>query len=286
MSFTLSVEQFDAFQRDGYVVVKGLFDAEEVELLLTTARNDVAMNANAQEIQDSQGQRIKIALWNHPGDDIFGLVGRCHRVVDTAEALLGDEVYHYHSKLSIKEPRVGGAWEWHQDYGYWYQNGCLFPDMLSCVISLDPSTMENGCMQVLKGSHKLGRIEHQLEGEQTGADKDRVAEAAQVLDVVHAVMDPGDALFLHCNTLHCSIPNASNDPRWLLICCYNTKSNNPYKQHHHPQYTPLDKVPDESIKAFGIRPSDIHQEYLQTRDDDTTAAGKDQGSVQERSSRN
>lgn len=275
MSFTLSSDQYASFHRDGYLIVKNLFDSEEVDMLLTTARNDDALNANARDIEDTIGQKIKLALWNHPGDDIFGLVARCHRVVDTAEALLGDEVYHYHSKLSIKEPKVGGAWEWHQDYGYWYQNGCLFPDMLSCMISLDPSTIENGCMQVLKGSHKLGRIEHQLEGEQTGADKNRVAQATKLLDVVHAVMDPGDALFFHCNTLHCSAPNQSNDPRWLLISCYNSKHNNPYKEHHHPQYTPLEKVADESIKAFGVRSSDSQQEYLETRDDETTAAGKD-----------
>ena len=50
---------------------------------------------------------------------------------------MGDEPYHYHSKMSIKEPRVGGAWNWHQDYGYWYLNGCLFPDMASAFIAVD-----------------------------------------------------------------------------------------------------------------------------------------------------
>ena len=65
--------------------------------------------------------------------------------------VLGGEVYHYHSKLMLKEPFVGGAWEWHQDYGYWYQNGCLFPWMASCLIALDPATRANGCLQVLKG---------------------------------------------------------------------------------------------------------------------------------------
>lgn len=275
MSFTVSEEQIDDFNQNGYIVSKGLFDSEEVKLLLDTARHDAAMNANAREIGDASGQSIKLALWNHPGDDIFGLVGRCERVVNTAEALLNDEVYHYHSKLSIKEPKVGGAWEWHQDYGYWYQNGCLFPDMLSCMIALDPSTIENGCMQVLKGSNRLGRIEHQLEGEQTGADKARVAEAEKVLERVHVEMEPGDALFFHGNTLHCSAPNESELPRWVLISCYNTKSNNPYKEHHHPQYTPLDKVSDDAIKAFGMHSTDTAQEYLQTKDDDTTAAGKD-----------
>ena len=39
--------------------------------------------------------------------------------------------------MMVKEAEVGGAWEWHQDYGYWYNNGALFPDMASCMIAVD-----------------------------------------------------------------------------------------------------------------------------------------------------
>src|SRR5690606_32646886 len=106
-------------------------------------------------------------LWNHPGDDLFGRVARSVRIVEAMEALLGGEVYHYHSKLMLKEPRVGGAWEWHQDYGYWYNNGCLYPLMASCLIALDRATQANGCLQVLRGSHLIGRIEHGQFGEQS-----------------------------------------------------------------------------------------------------------------------
>ena len=99
------------------------------------------------------------------------------------EAFLGGEVYHYHSKMILKEPRVGGAWEWHQDYGYWYQNGCLFPDMASCLIAIDPATRANGCLQVLRGSHRMGRIEHGRFGGQTGADPERVEAGDNVWNV-------------------------------------------------------------------------------------------------------
>jgi hypothetical protein len=78
-----------------------------------------------------------MALWNHPGDSVYGLAARCEKMVDTLEDLLGGEVYHYHSKLTAKEPREGGAWEWHQDYGYWYHNGCLYRLMASAMIALD-----------------------------------------------------------------------------------------------------------------------------------------------------
>ena len=76
--------------------------------------------------------------------------------------------------MILKEPFTGGAWEWHQDYGYWYNNGCLAPDLASCLIAVDRATKENGCLQVLKGSHHLGRIDHGKVGDQTGADMERV----------------------------------------------------------------------------------------------------------------
>ena len=60
------------------------------------------------DVADTKGRRTNLSLWNHPGDDIYGMVGRCHRIVDAMEQLLGGEVYHYHSKMSAKEPKVGG----------------------------------------------------------------------------------------------------------------------------------------------------------------------------------
>ena len=56
---------------------------------------------------------------------------------------------------------------------YWYNNGCLFPEMGSVFIPVDKCTKENGCLKVLDGSHKMGRINHILEGDQAGADPER-----------------------------------------------------------------------------------------------------------------
>jgi ectoine hydroxylase len=162
-------------------------------------------------------------------------------------------VYHYHSKMIMKDAKVGGAWTWHQDYGYWYQNGVLFPMLTSAFIAVDRATKENGCLQVLKGSHHLGRIDHVLSGDQAGADRERVKEAEKVLELVHVEMEPGDVLFFHANLLHRSDQNRSDHPRWSMICCYNSATNNPYKEHHHPCYTPLSKVPDSAIREAGMR---------------------------------
>src|SRR5262249_37671269 len=64
---------------------------------------------------------------------------------------------------------------------------------------------------------------------------------------------PGDALFFHCNLLHRSDQNRSDAPRWAMICCYNAARNDPYKESHHPRYTPLSVVPDAKIKEVGIK---------------------------------
>ena len=66
-------------------------------------------------------------------------------------------------------------------------------------------------------------------------------------------MEPGDAVFFHANTLHRSDMNRSDNPRWSMICCYNAARNDPYKDSHHPRYTPLSVVPDGRIKDVGVR---------------------------------
>jgi ectoine hydroxylase len=154
----------------------------------------------------------------------------------------------------MKEPRVGGAWAWHQDYGYWYHNYCLFPKLVSVFIALDPATRANGCLQVLRGSHHLGRLDHaRKEGEQAGADPERVAQAVERLELVYCEQSPGDAIFFHSNLLHRSDRNNSDAPRWSLICCYNARSNSPYKETRHPAYTPIAKVEDDAIKNAGLK---------------------------------
>lgn len=268
----LSDEQVAAYHEDGYVVVKGMFDAEEIDLLGRAAREDRELDRRSQGREDGEGGSVRLSLWNHPGNGIYGMYARCRRIVDSMEKILEGEVYHYHSKMILKDPEIGGAWTWHQDYGYWYQNGVLFPLLSSVMIAVDPATRENGCLQVLKGSHRIGRVDHKLTGEQAGADMERVDEALKVLDLVHVEMDPGDAVFFHCNILHRSDRNASPNPRWTLICCYNAARNNPYRESHHPCYTPLSKVEDSAIKEVGIkRFEDDETDVVWMGDDDKSA---------------
>ena len=243
----ISGADIDHYEREGYALVRAMFEEREIAALHRAAKEDKALDDHGFGMADGEGGVVRLALWNHPGDAIYGMFARCESLVNSCERLLGGEVYHYHSKMIMKEPRIGGAWTWHQDYGYWYQNGVLFPLLTSASIAVDRATRENGCLQIIARSNELGRIEHVLTGDQAGADKDRVNEILKVLPLVYVEMEPGDVLFFHPNMLHRSDQNRSEHPRWSMICCYNAARNNPYKESHHPRYTPLHKVPDAAI---------------------------------------
>ena len=170
------------------------------------------------------------------------------------QQLLGEEVYHWHHKLILKEPRVGGAWAWHQDYGYWYHNGCLTPQLAGCLIAVDRATRENGCLQVIRGSHRLGRLDHGKVGDQTGIfDHDRLQAILARHELVYCDLEPGSAIFFHSNLIHRSDQNKSPNPRWAFICCYNARSNDPYHVSRHPQYTPLEVWEDHRVEEIGER---------------------------------
>jgi hypothetical protein len=263
MASLFTPEQRGAYDRDGFVLIRSLFDTEEIALLRGAIETDPQLHASLYDRNDASGKSTRMATWNHPGDSVYGLAARSHRVVDTMEEMLGGEVYHYHSKLTAKEPRDGGAWEWHQDYGYWYHNGCVLPYMASVMVALDKTNRENGCLQVIRGSHHAGRVEHGvLPGQQVGADPRRVEEMLKTMDLVYAEMEPGDGLFFHANVMHRSDQNRSENRRWTVLFCYNAARNNPYLEHHHPQYTPLHKVDDQAIKLAGIKHADSSDDYF------------------------
>src|SRR5882672_921332 len=194
----LTRKQVAQYQQDGFVVLKKFFSKKEIKKMYGTALDDDAMRKNALDLNDQTGKKTKLSLWFTPGNDVFGYMTRSERMVKAAGQLLDSHspVCHFHSKLMQKEPRVGGAWEWHQDYGYWYKNQFMFPDQLiSVMIALTAANKQNGCLQIIKGSHKMGRVNHGFAGEQVGADMTMVNHALKTLEQVYVEINPGDALF-------------------------------------------------------------------------------------------
>ncbi|WP_235114589.1 phytanoyl-CoA dioxygenase family protein [Cyclobacterium qasimii] len=246
----LNEEQIAQYHKDGYVLVKGFCSTEETNKLYKVAIEDEAMGKNAMDLNDQSGKKTKLSLWFKPGNDVFGYLTRSEKMVTSVGHLLEGEapVCHFHSKLMQKEPKVGGAWEWHQDYGYWYKNQFMFPDQLiSVMVALTEANKQNGCLQVIKGSHKLGRVNHGFAGEQVGADMVMVENALKTMELVYCEIDPGDALFFHSNLLHRSAANLSDSPRWSIISCFNSQSNIAYSETSTAWREAIVPIPDEAI---------------------------------------
>ena len=270
-NFQLTQQQIADYERDGYVIVKDFLSAGEVDKLYKIATGDDTLRKHAFDLNDQTGKKTKLTLWYSPGDDAYGLLTRSRRMVESADKLLegASPVCHFHSKLMQKEPKVGGAWEWHQDYGYWYKNEFLFPDqMISVMVAITKANKENGCLQVIKGSHKLGRIEHGFSGEQVGAAQHYVDLSLKTMDIVYVELAAGDALFFHSNLLHRSEANLSDNARWSLISCYNRQANIGYNEPNGSHVMPVNVVPDEALLEWATKGVNETAQFLEKEKDE------------------
>src|SRR5688500_7681414 len=127
----LTPQQIRSFDSDGFLLIEDMFSAAEVEVLASHALEGERAQSNIADMPDAEGRSSKLALWTDVRQDVWGAVTTSPRIVNRMRGLLRDDIYHWHSKVMLKEPRSGGAWEWHQDYGYWYHNGCLYPNLCS-----------------------------------------------------------------------------------------------------------------------------------------------------------
>lgn len=246
----LSPEQVNEFKTNGYLILPAFFNAVEIQKLYSFATEDESLSKHSYGMKDGSGRESRLALWFNPGNDPFGLIARSERMVGMVNQLIEgeSEVAHYHSKLMQKEPKVGGAWEWHQDYGYWYRAQFPFPEQLiSVMTALSPATKENGCLQIIKGSHKMGRVNHEHDGNQMGADLNYVNQALEIMEHMYVELNPGDVLIFHSNIFHRSEANLSDKPRWSFISAYNRIGNVPKLEKSTACITPIETVADDML---------------------------------------
>ncbi len=255
----LNHDQVAAYHADGFLIVRQMFSADELEPILEACRASNLLEDNASSNKDFSGNdSFNAAFWRDPdGQTLLAKLPLMDRIVDGAEKLIGSEVYYWRSRLVFKRPHEKGRIEYHQDYSYWYRDGCVFPDMLSCSIAVTPSTKANGCLEMMKGSHQAGRLE--LESHTEGAeypDPRYVEKYRERFPIVHCELEPGDALYFHSNAMHGSAGNSTDAPRILIHNTYNAAYNEPIRLEGQTdaladtqKYEPLHRTSDDFISA-------------------------------------
>lgn len=144
-----------------------------------------------------------------------------HPVIGAMAARLAgaEAIRLWHDQLLFKPPDSGvvGNVGWHQDYHYWQ---CTTPaELLTAWIALDDVTVENGCMQVVPGSHRWGLLpvgdffDRDLEGMKAKIE----AATGRPFEAVRCDLPAGSLSFHHCLTVHGSGPNTSLGPRRSLV---------------------------------------------------------------------
>ena len=202
LSFQFPQGAITQFKHDGFVVINGLLDAEEVGIVKEALASDEMLDAHEMLVAsgDDGAAPARQTLWTNPGAGTLGALTRSERVCGAATQLLEGNVHYYFSKRLRKLPGEDAEWKWHQDYGsYWYYDNFLRPDMLTVWIALDEATEANGCLRVVRGSHNLGRLDSSPSGNQRAADPTRVEAvlARAEHDEVAVTLRPGGALFMH-----------------------------------------------------------------------------------------
>jgi ectoine hydroxylase-related dioxygenase (phytanoyl-CoA dioxygenase family) len=142
--------------------------------------------------------------------------------------------------------------------------GCLFPDLATCYIAVDRADRDNGCLKLVRGSHRLGRVDHVLfDGvSDSSVDPERLEEILARLPQDYIELEPGDAVIFHANTLHGSDENRSDRSRLALLGCYNSKHNDPYvRSHDHPNYIAQSKIYEPVTPADAARYPDFDLHY-------------------------
>jgi phytanoyl-CoA hydroxylase len=222
---SLTQEQKEHFQEQGYLAVENVFSAEEVENL---RRSVDALSEQAQNLTEST-DRFKLKAFDNGGGKLVQQVAEPHelggtwmalardnRLLDIVEGLLGPNIQLYYSMLMMKPPREGFKAPWHQDFAFFVHNRA---DILACMVAIDDATLENCCLRLIPGSHKLGLLNHFKDGSFTGILQDTAAFDDPDKQVVLPIK-AGGVLLWHSLTLHGSQPNRSERPRRAIVLEY------------------------------------------------------------------
>lgn len=210
------------YQQDGYTVLRGLFDPEEVEALQVECGRlwnldglDDDLNLRTEFRRGPDGAFIFDRL--DPVLDIspaLTAAARRSELLQALATLMGGPVQLLKCKLIRKEPGVAG-YAAHQDFLYWKWVETA-PDLLSTVvINLYPSDERSGGIGFYRGRHE--RLHPGPPGDPDGDFDPTQLDAG---DLEFPVLDAGDVLVFHSLAPHLSRRNDSDHPRTILLPSY------------------------------------------------------------------
>jgi phytanoyl-CoA hydroxylase len=231
--------ELEQFQRNGYVIARGLAGGALRERMLDMTRRHLSQALEPIEYEadlqypgapvsrESAGgrtvRRLKLA---HSRDIVFTEWLMLPELVRRMRQLLGPQIVvplAHHNCIMTKQPRHSSETGWHQDIRYWSFER---PELVSVWLALGREHPANGCLQLVPGSHRQ-TFERSRFDEALFFRSDLPENQALTADAVTAELDPGDVLFFHCRTFHAAGRNQTDEPKYSVVFTFRPLDNRP-----------------------------------------------------------
>ncbi len=225
-----SAAEIDAYRRDGFVVVRRLFDGEAMADIAAWTADLQARHETPGKwmkyFDDSltePGRRLLNRIENFcPYHEGFDALARGPELRGRAGELFGEDAVLFKEKINFKLPG-GDGFEAHQDVqAGWDDYASLY---ITAMVSIDETTAANGCLEIGAWNHRAEMI-GDLWRPLTGAQLDGI-------EFVPCPTKPGDVVFFDSFVPHRSAPNRSDAPRRVLYITYNRLSEGDQRERYY-----------------------------------------------------
>jgi ectoine hydroxylase-related dioxygenase (phytanoyl-CoA dioxygenase family) len=245
-SHRLDASERRQLEDNGYVLRRSVFDVRECASIVAACETLVS-----RLLAERRHRKLSVGSYNfelqrdlatvvkwEPGnlDMVQGVEPFAHlsddlnrwahdsRLLDPCKDVVGaDDVILFTEKLNLKRARDGGPIVLHQDFPYWKDLTPIASRVATAMLFLDDATLENGCLEVVPGSHREG-LQQRRNVEGFGSlemDPERYDESRLVALEVSA----GAVAFFGPFLVHRSKPNTSGDDRRALLYSYQPPGN-------------------------------------------------------------
>ena len=258
----ITKEQKEVFDKEGYLFFPSIFSQKEVQNLLHAVPQlyKIREEYNFRE-KGSDAVRTNFAahLYSTP----FAKLARHPRMIQPVEDLLQEKLYMHQFKINGKMAFEGDVWQWHQDYGTWF-NDDLMPSAraMNVAIFLDEVTEFNGPLLFIPGSHKKGIIKAKHDLTTTSyplwtIDNDLIRQLVDRAGgrkggIVSPQGPAGSMIIFHSCLVHASSNNLSPFNRisvYLSLCAVSNHIRRFKRKEYiaHRDFTPIESLPDDCL---------------------------------------
>ena len=232
LSEGLSQDQQAHYWREGYVVLKGLFDAAELapfnERFEAIVTGSVAPSAAMKIMRDIMVVKGAVSaatpvhavnkIINFEAEPVLYAYATHAKLLAAVRSLLGPKIYSISTNVFNKPPNVDGRHPFHQDLRYFRIRPA--DAIIGVWTAMLPAPREAGCLAVVPRSHRGELYEHGDPDWEFVNAGFFAAQGADVQDRVHVAMDPGDTLLFHPLLLHGSGHNTTDNFRRAISAHY------------------------------------------------------------------